>query len=286
MTYTLTNNLTNLTPGNITLNLSADSGYELPAQADITVTGGSIVSYNQSTGALVVTGDTTAVEVTCEQATPSYPVKGDLITMTLGNDPPAAGTIDTYRVLSINGSIAEVVAMFDQTTSQVFSYNDYNNTYAGSALDTYLNTTWYGTLSPDVQAAIVAKNVQQYQYSIDAYDETTHASEADYSTKTARGSAVSRYVYALDVEDIEMYFGGTASTAGTFSADDICTLFWNTTSQPSPITSPWLRSAYDSSGNAFLVGPGGVDYDGVDYGFEGRPAFTIDLSKIGYTINA
>ena len=64
--YTLTQNLTNLTNGNITLTITADEGYSLPAQADITVTGGTIVSYDDTTGELVVTAGTTAVEVTCE----------------------------------------------------------------------------------------------------------------------------------------------------------------------------------------------------------------------------
>ena len=69
--YTLTQNLTNLTHGNIALTITADEGYSLPAQADIVVTGGTIVSYDDETGELVVTAETTAVEVTCESATPS-----------------------------------------------------------------------------------------------------------------------------------------------------------------------------------------------------------------------
>lgn len=69
--YTLTQNLTNLTSGNITLTITADEGYSLPAQAGIVVTGGTIVSYDSTTGELVVTSGTTAVEVTCESATPS-----------------------------------------------------------------------------------------------------------------------------------------------------------------------------------------------------------------------
>lgn len=44
---------------------------------------------------------------------PPMPVKGDLITMNLGAATPYAGIADTYRILSINGNVAEVVAMFD-----------------------------------------------------------------------------------------------------------------------------------------------------------------------------
>ena len=76
--YTLTQNLTNLTSGNITLTITADEGYSLPAQADIVVTGGTIVSYDDTTGELVVTAGTTAVEVTCESAvsTISFSIDG------------------------------------------------------------------------------------------------------------------------------------------------------------------------------------------------------------------
>lgn len=208
------------------------------------------------------------------------PTKGDLITMTLGNAAPAAGTNNQYRVLKIEGSVAEVVAMFDQSTSQKFD-DEMDNTYAGSALNTYL-TTWYNNLNADAKAAIVAKNVQQYQYtwSLSVYNATTHASYADYSTKAAKGSAVSMYVYALDVEDIEQYFGGTFGNA------DIWTMFWNTTSAPGIITNPWLRSARaGESQSAFLVycRDGYVDFDGALGGYAARPAFTIDLSKIEWS---
>lgn len=76
--YTLTQNLTNLTSGNITLTITPDEGYALPAQADIVVTGGTIVSYDDTTGELVVTAGTTAVEVTCESAvsTISFSING------------------------------------------------------------------------------------------------------------------------------------------------------------------------------------------------------------------
>ena len=213
----------------------------------------------------------------------AYPTKGDLITMTLGNAAPAAGTNNTYRVLSISGSVAEVVAMFDPSTSQKFNpTNSDGNAYSGSSLDTYLNTTWYGSLNATAKAAIIAKNVQQYRYSksSSAYNATTHASYANYSTKATKGSAVSRNVYALDVEDIEQYFGGTFSTA------NILTMFYNTTSAPSTVTYPWLRSALaDYSDFSFCVNGsvGSVHNRSVAADGAARPAFTIDLSKIEWS---
>lgn len=79
--------------------------------------------------------------------------------MSLGNATPAAGTNNQYRVLNISGTVAEVVAMFDISTSQKFSSS--SQTYSGSLLDTALNTTWYNTLSTTAKAAIVDKTFKQ-----------------------------------------------------------------------------------------------------------------------------
>ena len=68
-TYTLTHTLTNVTKGNITLQLTPDTGYELPDT--ITVTNGTLVSYDKTTGIAVISGDdNTSVSVECV-ATPS-----------------------------------------------------------------------------------------------------------------------------------------------------------------------------------------------------------------------
>ena len=217
----------------------------------------------------------------------TMPVKGDLIKMSLGNATPAAGTQDLYRVLNISGSVAEVVAMYDISTSQKFSSS--SQVYSGSLLDTALNTTWYGTLSTEAKAAIVDKTITQYAYSYysGSYSSSSHASYANYSTKAVKGSGLTRHVYALDVEDIEMYFGGSSNTQGTFGNSDIWKLFWNTTSRPSNYTVPWLRSAYAHfSGGCWNVDgeSGFVGYSIYDYSKASRPALTIDLSKIDYEI--
>ena len=61
-----------------------------------------------------------------EYVVTEMPEKGDLITMSLGNATPAAGTQDTYRVLSVKGTTAEVVAMYDQSTSVEFNNSGVN----------------------------------------------------------------------------------------------------------------------------------------------------------------
>jgi len=65
--YTITHNLTNLSKGDMTFVIEADSGYNVPSSsAGITVTNGTLVSYDSSTGTLVVHGDdTTTVSITC-----------------------------------------------------------------------------------------------------------------------------------------------------------------------------------------------------------------------------
>lgn len=213
------------------------------------------------------------------------PSKGDLITMNLGAPTPYTGIADTYRILSINGNIAEVVAMFDAVRT-AFDTGD-TNTYAGKTLDTYLNTTWYGGLSATAKSAIVDKNIVQYVYSFGSYDANTHASYANYTTKAVHTTPGDRHVYAIDVEDIEKYFGGTDSTPGTFSTADIWTMFWNQDIQPDTVTNPWLRSANaDYSDYAFYVSGkrGNVNcHYADDSDYAARPAFQIDLTKIPFT---
>jgi hypothetical protein len=84
------------------------------------------------------------------------PVKGDLITMNLD------GTDRLCRVLKIvNGTTVEVLGMWDGLSSSFISDLNGSNIYAGSPLDSYLNTTWYNTLSSNAKAAIVPKNISQ-----------------------------------------------------------------------------------------------------------------------------
>lgn len=215
------------------------------------------------------------------------PAKGDLIIMNLD------GTDRLYRVLKIvDDTTVEVLTMWNVSTSTAFDSNA-TNTYRGNALDTYLNTTWYNTLSTAAKNAIVAKDINQYQYTYNssAYNQTTHSSYADYSTKALKANVGNRYVYALDVEDIEMYFGGTGGsvndkTPGTFGKIDLLQMFWNQASTISQY--PWLRSALSSFSDYVwhVHGKyGRVDYSGANVKDAVRGAFQIDLSKIDFTIN-
>lgn len=225
----------------------------------------------------------------------SYPVKGDLIELDLDGQ----GAKD-YRVLKISGSVAQVMAMYDTLTSQ------YNNTsitttfgsttaqkYEISTLDTYLNTTWYGTLKDTVKAAIVPENVVQHCYKY--YDEPNtpntptytyqyqyNWSDSDYDNADDVGNVTvgDRNVFALDLKDIFDYFEKVCITS-----NELMTLFWNSTAKI--LKNLLLRSSYaDDSDHAWLVNGyyGGLDYHFVNLSRVVRPALNLDLSQIPYTL--
>ena len=194
------------------------------------------------------------------------PVKGDIITMDLGNGNKG------YRVLKMDGSVAEVLAMY-RTEYTISS----SKLYAGGNLDTTLNTTFYNSLSTAAKAAIVPKNIIQYEYkTLSTYDKTSHSSLIDYSAKQQRAIVGDRYIYALDVEDIEIYFNGV------FGQKDIWKLFDNKTSEVLTFENPYLRSGLIGYSSVCCINSrnGYIDYD---KGSKARPAFQIDLSKIPFT---
>lgn len=225
----------------------------------------------------------------------SYPVKGDLIKLDLDGQ----GAKD-YRVLKISGSVAQVMAMYDTLMS---TYNDTSTTttfgsttaqkYEGSTLDTYLNTTWYNTLTTATKAAIVPENVVQHCYQY--YDEPNtpntptytyqyqyNWSDSDYENANDVGNVTvgDRNVFALDLKDIFDYFGKVCITS-----NELMTLFWNQTTAVSNYL--WLRSssavisyyAWYVYGDTGLLGD-----DDVADSYVVRPALNLDLSTIPYTL--
>lgn len=218
------------------------------------------------------------------------PKKGDLIQMNLD------GTSRQYRVLRMDGSIAEVLTMWNLSTSIKFNST---NTYSGSILDTYLNTTWYNTLSSDAKAAIVPKNITQ-----DSWHRGTTGSPQYSGTygNTAPGSTSytiskgsdnyraigSRYVYAISIQEILDYLSDNSvlvDTSGMLRNQNIWKMFWNQTTDISEFL--WLRSASaDDYILAWYVN-GYFGYPGNDRAFNEnavRGALQIDLSKIDFTI--
>ena len=228
---------------------------------------------------------------------PPPPTKGDLINMDLDGNGNK-----TYRVLAISGNVAKLLGMNDISTSQKYNATSKTGTvtngttgqlYAGSDLDTYLNTTWYNTLSADAKAAIVPESRTQYMYRY--YDEPNtpntpkytyqyqfNWSDSDYENVNLTDSILigNRNIFALDFKDIFDYFGKVCITS-----NELMELWTNQTSAVND--KYWWLSSADAGipGNAWYVrGSGGIfgSY-GVGDACAVRPAFNIDLSKIPFT---
>ena len=223
-------------------------------------------------------------------------VKGNILSMNLDGQ-----GAKQYRVLSMNGDVAKVVAMYDTLTSV---YNSTSTTttfgsttaqkYESSTLDTYLNTTWYNTLTTATKAAIVPENVVQhcYQYydtpntpntPTYTYQYQYNWSDSDYENANDVGNVTvgDRNVFALDLKDIFDYFGKVCITS-----NELMTLFFNQTTAVSKYL--WLRSSRaDYSFFAWSVyGDGGTLNGGVsvDNSIVVRPALNLNLNQVEFTV--
>lgn len=219
---------------------------------------------------------------------PEMPNKGDIITM----------DAKQYRVLKTEGSVAEVLCMYDANNSIKFdsASSGYNNTYAGKNIDIYCNNTFYNSLSATMKSAIVDKTFTQ-----DSWERMISApTESHYTGKygpftyyltlvnAAYGSSITRHCYCLSVQDVLDYLEATTSMGEsdtTLTDKNIWQMFWNvTTSQSDKYI--WLRSASSShSDYEFVVyGSSGDLADlNLQYASAARPAFQIDLSKISWS---
>lgn len=223
--------------------------------------------------------------------------KGDLIKLDLDDNGDKQ-----YRVLGINGNVAKLLGMSDISTSQKYNTTSKTGTftngttgqlYVGSDLDTYLNTTWYNTLTSTVKAAIVPESRTQYMYQYYNKPNTPNTptytyqyqynwSDSDYENVNLTDSILigNRNIFALDLKDIFDYFGKVCITSNELME------LW--TNQTSAVRDKywWLSSAFAvSPGSAWRVS-GASGY--LNYGVVGaaravRPAFNLDLSKINFT---
>ena len=300
ITYTLTHVTAPTAPAKILqgtqaeITLAADTDWFLPAE--ISVGNASIVEYDITTGKLIIGKATGEVTVTIE-GTQDQPlvVKGKIITI----------ENKQYRVIKVAGNVAEVVAMYDASTSQglnttnktvTFSSGRTGQQYQGSDLDTYLNTTFFATLSATMQAAIVPKAITQdmWGYSSSApssgtYYKQTYGSNKRYYYDNAAGvpygtaEVGSRNIYALSMLEVIDYLG--VSENGDFTDTDIWQMFWNDKSSHSG-QNLWLRSASGNSDSVVTCVNGSLGFL-ENYGYytthSVRPAFKIDLSKVEWT---
>jgi hypothetical protein len=204
--------------------------------------------------------------------------------------------------LGINGNVAKLLGMSDISTSQkynatskigTFTNGTTGQLYVGSDLDTYLNTTWYNTLTSTVKAAIVPESRTQYMYKYYNKPNTPNTptytyqyqynwSDSDYKNANLTDSILidNRNIFALDLKDIFDYFGKVCITS-----NELMELWTNQTSAVSG-KYWWLSSAdADGPGGAWGVigGSGRLISRGVEGAGAVRPAFNLDLSKINFT---
>ena len=207
---------------------------------------------------------------------PPFPRKGDLITMNLD------GTDRLYRVLKIvDGTTVEVFRV--QNLNEMIGYSG-SAEYAGNRIDVALNQTYYNTLTTAAKNAIVAKDINQYSYAGSNQWASGRASTFYYpANKWLRYHVGDRFVYALDLEDVEEYFDSK------YTSNDLNTVFFQDYIGTSSDKRLWLRSMdtnHDDYAASILYGTYAVITGTPYYGQYGvQPAFQIDLSKIDFTIN-
>lgn len=201
-------------------------------------------------------------------------------------------------MLKTNGSVAEVLAMYDASVQSFDSASSgYNNTYAGNNIDTYCNVTFYGSLSSTMKSAIIDKTFMQDSWvrSSSTVPTTPHYTgkykpKAYYLTLSNAmfGESITRHCYVLSVQDILDYLDASTSMGisdTTLTDVAVWEMIWNKTSSLGSVFS-WLRSAYntDSIVSFSVYGYYGfLDVVRVDAKKSVRPAFQIDLSKIEWT---
>lgn len=215
----------------------------------------------------------------------TMPVKGDTLLI----------NGESYRVVKIRRNIAELLALYNATLSQAFGDS---TVYAGSALDTYCNQTFYNTLPAAVQNAIVEKAFQQDSWyrstnigstsgnpKYIGYDRSNTAYEVSLNTP-AFGSLISRKCYVLSVQDVIDYLEVTPEMTKdntTMSPLNVRKMFWNSEMSPGAIYA-WLRSVYAGAVNRACIidGSDGCISNNIvtDTNMVVHPSFQIDLNKI------
>lgn len=253
-------------------------GTELPSGSNDTY-----LHKNASTGALEFTA--LPDSITFEDL---MPAKGQIINLNLD------GTSKQYRVLKTNGTVAEVLTMFNVSDSIAFYQYGNDSTYRDCTLDVYLNTTWYGTLSDNAKSAIVDTPFQQdaWYYGDDGdpnyigvYDPSTNYNVSFDSTYTP--GTLTRHVYAPSVQDIIDYLGVTpemTASSTTLTASNLWQMFWN--DAVSHNNNIWLSSSYAiyrSQARDVYGSSGTIGSHFTTDTYAARAVFQIDLTKIDWS---
>ena len=241
------------------------------------------------------------------------PVKGDTIKF----DAKGTGKTENFRVISISGTTALVLAASSDSRSDSIAYNTAKTTtsfsdghthtkYAAATLDTYFENTYYSSLSAQVRSAIVTTSINQecwcvgepenftisWKKQIPNPDLTTNGRlAADKTTLKKDGSvsiAGSRHCFALSISDIRTYFDNASILTGdqiyslgvsSFFLRDAVSWFYQNTSDLNEKGSCFVYN-YSNERN-INSSPVYSTAGGRIYAI---PAFWINLSKIDFTI--
>ena len=266
---TLVDDSGNVVTVDLTAHKTLVNGTAYTVQGGKCMVGGTV--YNILKGRTLIGG--TGYDITFA---PPFPRKGDLITMNLD------GTDRQYRVLKIvDGATVEVFRV--QNLNEMIGYSN-SAEYAGNNIDVALNQTYYNTLTTAAKNAIVAKDINQYSYAGSNQWASGRASTFYYpANKWLRYHVGNRFVYALDLEDVDEYFDSK------YTSNDLNTVFFQDYIGTSSDKRLWLRSMdtnHDDYAACILYGTYAVITGTPYYGQYGvQPAFQIDLSKIDFTIN-
>ena len=235
-------------------------------------------------------------------SSPSIISKGSIVNLDLDGNGDKQ-----YRVLKCNGNVAQIVAMYDTLTSVYNNDTSYDTTmgtltvakYEGANIDTYLNTTWYNTLTSTAKTAIIPENVVcdawYWGNSGDPDYTGTYGDSvpgtSNYTISKYTGGTLNigeRNVFALGVQDVIDYLDDSSvqvDTTAILRNVNIWKMFWNDEVSHSD-KYLWLRSsmAGDSSSAWCAIGETGYLTRGTLLStFIVRPVLNLDLSKIPYT---
>lgn len=236
-------------------------------------------------------------------SSPSIVSKGSIVNLDLDGNGDKQ-----YRVLKCNGNVAQIVAMYDTLTSVYNNGTSYDTTmgtltvakYEGANIDTYLNTTWYNTLTSTAKTAIIPENVvcDAWYWGnngdpdyIGTYGDSVPGT-SNYTISKYTGGTLNigeRNVFALGVQDVIDYLDDSSvqvDTTAILRNINIWKMFWNDEVSHSD-KYLWLRSSMvgDSSSAWCTIGETGYLTRGTLLGtFIVRPVLNLDLSKIPYTI--
>lgn len=222
-----------------------------------------------------------------------YPKKGDLINI--------EGR--TYRVLKVNGTIAELLSPYD-ATRKPDCRTDGSNIYENSKMDIYCNETFYNTLSDNIKTAIVEKQITQDLWASDtsvpaSYD-AKYAAVCTYRGLPSNydlflinknyGNTISRKCYSLFIKDIVEYLNTTPEMTHNDTTLTYKNLYIMLVNNVDGFEYGGNSMFYSGNGNEDIWFVGFSTYGEIDkldlssYTAMIQPAFQIDLSKIDWSI--